>query len=128
MGKSSIEFKGFVNIQEKLLKNATMSDVKEIVKMNTAELQKGMQRNASFNGHYEYQKGEKVFVKPTGTTKRSITLDIKSGGLKGLVYPTTNYASYLEYGTRFMSAQPFIKPAFFVQKYKFVKDLSRLMK
>jgi hypothetical protein len=34
----------------------------------------------------------------------------------------------LEYGTRFMEAQPFVKPAYEVQKEQFKKDLDKLVK
>ncbi|NHJ18497.1 hypothetical protein ET008_06280 [Lactococcus garvieae] len=44
------------------------------------------------------------------------------------VGPYANYASYLEYGTRKMAKQPFIKPSFNIQKEVFKRDLERLMK
>ena len=40
----------------------------------------------------------------------------------------TDYSAYVEYGTRFQSAQPFVKPAYNVQKGVFIKDLERLLK
>lgn len=122
--KSNFRFSGIEDLEGKLKDAATMRDVKDVVKKNGADLQEGMMRRAVFKGHYEGKK----FIKPTGTTKRSIALNIREFGLTARVYPTTEYSSYLEYGTRFMNAQPFIKPAFFIQQYKFVKDLSRLMK
>ena len=124
MVRDGLTFKGIVNLEQKLQKNTTMNDVKDVVKLNTSELQTGMQRKASFKGHWEGKK----FIKPTGATKRSITLEMKKGGLVGVVAPQTHYSPYLEYGTRFMTAQPFVKPAFFVQKHKFIKDLSRLVR
>ena len=124
MVKGDINFKGFTNLAQKLDEKANLKDIKEVVQLNTAELQEGMQKRASFKGHYE----GKNFVKPTGTTKRSIGIDMQDGGFRGVVGPRTEYAPYLEYGTRFMAAQPFIRPSFFVQKYKFIKDIKRLMR
>lgn len=127
--KTSFSTEGIDKLEEKLKKNASMLDVVNVVKLNTSEMQKEMQRRAVFKGHYEWEKGVgKVFVKPTGTTKRSITLTIGNGGFTGSVQPTTEYAYYLEKGTRFMVAQPFLRPAFYLQTFKFKKDLNRLMK
>jgi HK97 gp10 family phage protein len=45
----------------------------------------------------------------TGNNKRSIQYEAK--GLEGSVYSTSGYGGFLEVGTRFMSAQPYFKPA-----------------
>ena len=42
------------------------------------------------------------------------------------VKPTTKYSPYVEYGTRFMDKQPFVKPAFQKVKKEFVNDLKKL--
>lgn len=51
---------------------------------------------------------------------------MKDNGLTAESGPTTEYAEYLEYGTRFMEAQPFIKPAFDKQAEKFKRDMKKL--
>ena len=38
------------------------------------------------------------------------------------------YAPYVEWGTRYMDAQPHIKPAFNDQKNQFKRDLERVVK
>ena len=86
--------------------------------------QKKAQKNAQFKGHYEGKK----FVKPTGNLKRSIGLDIAANGLTATVEPTAEYAAYVEFGTRFMNAQPYLKPAYNEQMTKFKQDLSKLVK
>lgn len=101
---------------KKLKKGAKYEDVKNAVKLNGSELNNKMHRNASFEKGYQ-----------TGTTKRSINLEITKGGLVATVAPTTEYSPYLEYGTRFMSAQPFIGPSYHSQKPIFLKDLMRLV-
>ena len=90
-----------------------MEQVKEVVKSNTAEMNRAMQRNSPVD---------------TGFLKRSIVLRLANGGLTGISGATAEYAPYLEYGTRFMSAQPFIKPAFRVQSEKFMQDMKSLVK
>lgn len=107
-----------------LKRNATLDDVKKTVRLNGSELERRMKRNAVFKGHYD---SSGRFVRPTGETKRSIGLDIKEQGLTANVEPTTHYAPYLEYGTRFMSSQPFVKPSFATQEKIFIKDMRRLM-
>lgn len=123
-----IKIEGLEELQKSLIKNANIDDVKTVVKQNGAELQSKMQRKANFIGHFEWQSGRgRVFVKPTGTTKRSITLELRDGGLTAAVGPSTEYSPYLEYGTRFMDAQPFVKPAENAQKTIFLRDMGKLL-
>ena len=112
-----IKVTGLDELQKALKDNVTMDDVKRVVRHNGAELQRGIQNNADFTKGYA-----------TGTTKRSITLEIKDGGLAAESEPTTEYAPYLEYGTRFMDAQPFVRPAYEEQKKKFQSDMQKLVK
>ena len=92
------------------------SKVKEvagpIVKYHGAQLQGNAQRRAPVD---------------TGNLKRSIRLDIKDGGMTAEVAATADYSGYVEYVTRFMTAQPYVRPAFLQQEGKFVKDLERVL-
>lgn len=112
-----ITFKGLDELEKKLKANVTMDDVKRVVKVNGSELHEKVQENADFKKGYQ-----------TGTTKRSVTLDIKDGGLTADVEPETEYSPYLEYGTRFMEAQPFVRPAFEKQAARFKKDMQKLVR
>jgi HK97 gp10 family phage protein len=49
----------------------------------------------------------------TGRLRASITwrLGNDSRGLVGIVGTSVEYAPYLEFGTRYMAAQPFLRPA-----------------
>lgn len=114
---AGITVTGIKDIEKALKKNATLNDVKRVVKQNGAQLQSKMQSNADFKKGYQ-----------TGTTKRSISLDIKDGGVTAESGPTTEYAPYVEWGTRFMAAQPFVRPAFEEQKEKFKKDMQKLVR
>ena len=130
MADVRFELKGLEKLQKKLQKVAKMEEMERIIEKHGAEMQRKAIINASkFRGHYEGRGKNKHFVKPTGATKRSISVNSsKVGRFKYKVAPGTSYAAYVELGTRKMSAQPFIKPAFDNQKEEFKKDLERLVK
>lgn len=109
----SYEIRGDKALVARLKKIATMDDVKEVVKVNTTEVQRGAQRKAPVD---------------TGNLRRSIGIEFTDGGLTGRVSPTAEYAAYLEFGTRFMTAQPFMRPTFYQQVNQFKKDLDRLVR
>ena len=115
MAKLKVE--GIEELQKALKENVTMDDVKKVVRQNGTEMHKKIQKNADFKKGYQ-----------TGTTKRSIGLEFKDGGFVAEVEPTTEYAPYLEYGTRFMDAQPFVKPGYDEQIAQFKRDMQRLVK
>lgn len=100
-------------LRKKLQQNSKLDAVKRVVKMNGAELQTKAQRNAPVD---------------TGTLKRSISLELRDGGLTAESEATAEYAPYVEWGTRFMNAQPFMRPAYYAQKEQFKHDLSKIVK
>lgn len=114
---SGIKIKGLDKLEKALKPNATLADVRKVVHSNGVQLQKRMQQKADFAKGYQ-----------TGTTKRSILLEMQDDGFSAAVGPETEYHPYLEYGTRFMEAQPFIKPALDEQKKQFFSDLEKLMR
>lgn len=114
---SGIKIKGMDKLEKKLKDNVTLNNVKRVVRKNGSGLQIGIQRNADFEKGYQ-----------TGATHDSIMLDIIDGGMTAESGPTTEYSPYLEYGTRFMAAQPFVKPALEEQQRKFKADMQKLVK
>lgn len=102
-------------LEAKLKKGVSLQTVKKTVRFHGARLNEQMVRNAEFTQGYQ-----------TGTTKRSIKLHITDEGLTAECGPSTSYAPYLEYGTRFMSAQPFVRPALDSTKGQFLADLKKL--
>ena len=112
-----ITITGLDELQKKLKENVQMDDVKRVVRHNGQQLQTKMQSKADFTRGYA-----------TGTTKRSIGLEFTDGGFTAEVEPGTEYSPYLEYGTRFMDAQPFVKPAHDEQKEKFKRDMQKLVR
>lgn len=112
-----IKIEGLDDLKKKLKANVTLDDVKHVVRQNGSELQRRMQSKADFKQGYQ-----------TGTTKRSIGLEIKDAGLTAESAPETEYSPYLEYGTRFMEAQPFVRPAFEEQADQFKRDMEKLVR
>lgn len=111
-----LEWRGQDKLMSKFERNIKLEMAKKIVKHHGAEMENRMKHEASFNRGYQ-----------TGQTKRSIKNTITNGGLTTTTRPDTDYASYLEYGTRFMSEQPFVRPAHNVQKELFKDDMDRLV-
>lgn len=112
-----LKIEGLDKLQKALKDSVTMDDVKKVVKTHGSQLQRGMQSKADFKKGYQ-----------TGQTKRSIGLEIQDQGFTAEVAPTTAHSPYLEWGTRFMEAQPFVKPAYEEQAEKFKRDMQRLVK
>lgn len=109
---AGVKIIGIEKIQKKLRQNVQMADVKKVVRYNGAEMQAKAQQNAPVD---------------TGTLKRSIGIEVTDGGMTAEVEPTADYAPYVELGTRFMEAQPYLGPAFNEQKEKFKKDMKKLV-
>lgn len=114
---ANVTFKGIEKPQMKLESVKNLDAAKKILSVNTGELNNLMQRNASFAGKYT-----------KGQTKRSITSTIQGSGLSSVTKPGTHYSPYLEYGTRYMSAQSFVRPSFNVQKLIFLSDMRALLR
>lgn len=106
----TLTISGAESVLAKLDKLADKNAVARIVAQNGAELQQKAQRKSPVD---------------TGTLRRSIRLDIEDGGMTAEVSANTEYAAYVEYGTRFMAAQPFLRPALAEQAEQFKSDLER---
>ena len=114
---AKIKWEGLEDLQKKLRENVSMNLVKKTVQQNGQELRSKIQEKAEFTKGYQ-----------TGQTKRSVNLEIKDGGFTAESGPTTEYSPYVEYGTRFMDAQPFVRPALEEQAPKFRRDMQKLVR
>lgn len=114
MGRT-IFFEGLEELDAKLKKNVTLNGVKRVVRMHGSELQSKIQEAAVFTRGYS-----------GGYTKRSVDLKIGANGLEASSEPTTEYSPYVEWGTRYMDAQPFVRVGFVKQKELFKKDMKDL--
>lgn len=121
---AKVKITGLKELQKALKENATLDDVKSIVRNNGGKMQARAQKKAPVGT--PASTGIPGYV--GGTLKRSIGLEIIDGGLTAEVQPTAEYAPYVELGTRFMPAQPFLKPAWEEQKKIFRTDMQRLVK
>lgn len=106
---AKITWQGMPQLKRKLESNMNMAAVKKLIKYHGA----GMDRRAKTY----------VPVGETGNLKGSIMLQIVDNGLAAEISAGMHYAPYVEYGTRFMSAQPYIRPAFNEQKALLLSDL-----
>lgn len=112
MGKE-IKFEGLYELEKAMKKKLNMDAVKQVVKFNGGEMQNKAQRKVPVD---------------TGTLKRSIALELSDSGLTATVEPTAEYSAYVELGTRFMNAQPYLEPALNEQKQQFKKHMDKLVK
>lgn len=93
--------------------------VKTVIMKNGNQLNERMKRKMKD----AYIKGYSV-----GDTAGSVNTVITDGGMTANVGPTTDYAMYVEYGTRFMVAEPAVRPAFEEQVPIFKQDMEALVK
>lgn len=110
---NTISIRGIKDLEAKLKRNATLNDVKKIVKLNGAEMNKAAVRKVPVD---------------SGFLKRSIIFQMSDNGFSAGSIAQAHYAPYVEYGTRFMAAQPFMYPSYLAQKNQFLADLRRLMR
>ena len=113
-----IKIVGMEKLQKKLRNNVNMTKVRTTVQKNGDQLNDRMKENTKTAFTKGYSQGD---------TAGSINTVITEGGLIAEVGPTTGYAPYPEFGTRFMEAEPFVKPAFDAQKEIFKKDMKKLV-
>lgn len=106
-------FEGLHELQVKLKECQNLNAVKTVVRKNGSRLQQKAMEKAPVD---------------SGTLKRGITLDIQDNGQTTVVESTVHYAGYVEYGTRFMEAQPYVGPSFNEVKRQFKRDLEKLVK
>ena len=126
-----VKLEGISELSQALKTKAQLTAAKAVVSDHGAKLQQLTKEKMSdaYTGHYEWKKGKgRTFVKPTGATSRSVTVDIADQGLTAIVAPHTKYFGYLEKGTRFMEARPTLGPALQSEALRFVADLNKLAK
>lgn len=63
----------------------------------------------------------------TGALKSSISTEFERDGLLGIIAPHTDYALFVELGTRRMSAQPYMFPAADAVRPAFVAAMKRML-
>lgn len=86
---------------------------------------KAVVKKASFD--VEAQGKNRVPV-DTGALKNSISTEFEDGGLTGIIAPHTDYALFVELGTRRQSAQPYMIPAADAVRPAFVAACKQMLK
>ncbi len=126
-GEVSIENNYELNELEAKLEALSKASIKarSIVSVMGGQLMTEMQRQAHFH-RYPYK--DPHTPPPTGALKNSITLQLEDGGMTARVGPHMYYEAYVEYGTRFMRAEPYVRPAFNIIKPQFLKVMKELVK
>ena len=92
-----------------------------------AERAKPFARTLVAKSAYEIEGRAKVKAPvDTGNLRNSINTDIVNNGLTGIIHAAAEYAAYVEFGTKRMSAQPYMLPAFREVEPEFIKAWSEL--
>src|SRR5699024_7899806 len=107
------EIKGTDQLIQKLHNSMNMDRIKEVVRNNGAEMENKMKRKAAVD---------------TGFMRRSVNMTLHENGMTGSAMTTAHNSVYVKYGTRNMSAHPFIRPSYQEQKQQLIKDMKRVMK
>ena len=108
---ANIEIIGGDKLVRSIAKRVDKSEVNNVVKRNTAQVQQKAQRYAPVD---------------TGFLKRSISIDV--GDLEGRVIAGADYAAYVNFGTRFQAEQPFMTGARNEQAPIFLTDMKNLIR
>lgn len=110
-----IKINGADKLKKDLREMQKMTLIKEGIKHYTAKMDTEVVRRAYFVKGYS-----------VGFTRRSVVPEIKNNRMVGCVKTTSEYSGYVEVGTRFMEAQPFVKPAFELISADFINFLRRI--
>ena len=113
MAAVTLTLKGDKELQKMLERCKSKEKIKACVMKSGATLQEYAQGNAPVD---------------TGTLKRSIGLSMKDGGMTAEVKPSAEYAPYVELGTRFMGAQPYLRPALEKAGAEFKGNLEKVVR
>lgn len=117
--KLNVSITGLSKTQKKMIAKANPNAIKRIVLRNTGELTKKAKSKAPVSTPETSPYGSH------GQLRNSITPSIEDKGMAGVVRAEVDYAEYVEKGTRFMDAQPYMKPALDEQKPIFLRDLKK---
>lgn len=98
----SLKIEGLDKLQKDFANGITIirDEVREAMRVSVGQVQRTAQEMSPYD---------------TGTLRRSITPRIEDSGFRGMVFQDGNQANYgihQEFGTRYMSPQPYMFPSF----------------
>lgn len=114
MSKNVKGLKELIAVLDKIPKELD-TNVESVLEVNAQDIEIDAKRNAPLDTGKLRQS-----IKATKTKDKEYTIKANSTGL-------APYAPFVEYGTRFQRAQPFLFPAFFKGRAKFTDDLEDLL-
>ena len=109
----SFKLVGVEAVVGKLRKNVTLTEVKQAVATNGAEMTRNAQQLAPVD---------------TGRLAGSINQSIEDGGMTSATRDGVDYGVYNDLGTRFMSGNGFMTSSYNLQAEKFKRDMEMLVK
>lgn len=115
--KINVTMSGLNKMQRRLARMADPARIERVVALNGAELAQNAKKKAPVSTEKTNPGGDH------GHLQNSILC--KAQGDEAIVRATAEYAQYVELGTRFMDAQPYMRPALEEQKPKFLRDLKK---
>ncbi|MBA4699229.1 MAG: HK97 gp10 family phage protein [Ruminococcus sp.] len=110
---ADIKIIGLDKLEKQLKKNATLNDVKQAVKMSGTTLQEEAKRI--------------VPVDSSNLKDTMIGPEISNGGMTVEVAAMAEYGEYVEYGTRYMEAQPYMRPALKKAEKEFRANMKKMV-
>ena len=93
----------------------------------SAELQTKVRQVVLIAAHNTERRAKELVPVDTGDTKNSIEVRPGPGDMEAEVGPTTDYAPFLEFGTRRMAARPFMVPAAEAERGPFMAALKAIV-
>ena len=118
-----VRLEGIAKLDAHLLNSLQLTAVKEAVKVHSASLEQKAKAICPVGSPETTHKPGYV----GGTLKRSISTEIINNGFTAEIGPHTEYADYVEYGTRYMNAQPYMRPAFEEVSPQFMSDIKKIV-
>ena len=96
--------------------------------LNTERTNERLKKAVQVNAAQVHRKANRKVPVITGFLKRSIQPpSFSSDGMYAIVRATAEYAPYIEFGTRFRAAKPYMTPAFNEVRQKFLDDVKKAM-
>lgn len=124
MSKAKVKIVGAVELEARLRKLSDKKKIQQAVSLSTGQLR----RQAQAEAHFRRYPVKNPKAPLTGELRRSISYKLVDDGLTGIVGATKEYAPYVEFGTRKMRAQPFLKPALDKVEPKFKERVKNALK
>lgn len=89
---------------------------------------KAVDKAVKYHGSKMTQDAMRYAPVRTGYLKATIGAGLKVEHMKATLSPSAHYAAYVELGTRYMGAQPYLHPAWVKASFDLNQDVARILK